>query len=161
MSTYIIAEIGSTERERFWSKVDRRDPGECWPWTAALRGPDVRRGYGAFWFRGRHVAASRMAWALTHGDPGDGIVCHTCDNPRCCNPGHLYLGTHLDNARDRASRKRSPRRQPVRWKANCPQGHALDGDNLYVRPNGERQGCKLCMRRRTREWRERQRCQRT
>lgn len=50
--------------------------------------------------------SSRVAWALTHGEPGDLHVCHKCDNPRCCNPSHLFLGTPGDNARDRDGKGR-------------------------------------------------------
>ena len=91
--------------ERFWSKVDKRGPDECWPWKACVRRED--EGYGAFFYRGTHHPASRMAWTLTHGEIGSGIhVCHRCDNPGCCNPSHLFLGTNLDNNADKVSKGR-------------------------------------------------------
>lgn len=95
--------------ERFWKKVDRRGPNECWVW---LRGRNTG-GYGATSFGKVHYSvAHRIAWELANGrkaDP-DKVVMHTCDNPPCCNPRHLRLGTHLDNNRDmvRKGRSRTP-----------------------------------------------------
>jgi hypothetical protein len=48
-----------------------------------------------------------MAWRLTHGDPGDAFLCHRCDNPPCCNPAHLFLGTQIDNMRDSVLKNRA------------------------------------------------------
>lgn len=91
--------------ERFWSKVDRRDRDECWPWTACVRRKD--EGYGAFGFHGRHQPASRVAWILTFGEiDGKLEVCHHCDNPTCCNPNHLFLGTRKDNNDDKVVKRR-------------------------------------------------------
>lgn len=88
--------------ERFWKKVDRRGPDECWPWIAGLH----RSGYG--WFRderGRAIYAQRWAFASEFGPiPQGGHILHRCDNPPCVNPAHLYLGTHADNMRDLAER---------------------------------------------------------
>lgn len=97
---------GATPVERFWSKVDKREPGECWPWTAMLNGG----GYGRFRDRKRKVLAHRYAWEQAHGPiPAGMLVCHRCDNPRCCNPAHLFLGTSADNATDRNTKGRQAR----------------------------------------------------
>lgn len=90
--------------ERFWSKVDRSaGPNQCWPWTGAR----FELGYGAFKDRGRQYHSNRIALEQWLGKPlGDALALHTCDNPPCCNPAHLYAGTVQDNARDRVIRGR-------------------------------------------------------
>lgn len=91
--------------ERFWSKVDKCGDGKCWPWTASVRRKD--EGYGAFGLGGRHQPASRVAWILTYGEIDSGLeVCHSCDNPACCNPSHLFLGTRKANNDDKIAKQR-------------------------------------------------------
>lgn len=83
---------------RFWQKVDRRGPNDCWPWTKARD----RQGYGQTKFSSRQSQkAHRVAYTLTHGAiPAGLMICHRCDSPPCCNPAHLYAGTSADNQRD-------------------------------------------------------------
>lgn len=89
---------------RFWAKVERRGPDECWPWT----GWTTSQGYGVIGLGGRDEKAHRAAWIVTRGPIPRGLVIrHTCDNPPCVNPTHLLLGTQLDNIRDRVERGRS------------------------------------------------------
>lgn len=98
--------------ERFWEKVDRSSKDGCWPWLAARFDA---RGYGAFKKRDdrgrwKMERAHRVAWMLVHGAiPAGMVVCHRCDNPPCCNPEHLFLGTALDNNRDAAAKGRTAR----------------------------------------------------
>lgn len=93
--------------ERFWCKVAKRGADECWPWQAG-RNDD---GYGRISVsdgRPRRIEyAHRIAWELTHGSPGDSFVLHECDNPACCNPAHLFLGTQKDNMLDKVAKGRS------------------------------------------------------
>lgn len=90
---------------RFWAKVDRSGgPDACWPWTACV-GP---HGYGLFQSRSRTTSrAHRVAYAMTHGNFDARLfVCHRCDNPPCCNPAHLWLGTTADNVADMVAKGR-------------------------------------------------------
>lgn len=84
--------------ERFWAKVQRSaDITECWIWLAC-RNP---AGYGAFNIGGRAWLAPRVAYLLTYGPfPLELNVLHRCDNPPCCNPHHLFLGTQTENILD-------------------------------------------------------------
>lgn len=101
-----------TFRERFWSKVDRRGPGECWLWLA-YRKPN---GYGQFTVvKGTFMTASRVAMALTIGRPllqGE-LACHTCDNPPCVNPSHLFPGSGSVNAFDSVEKGRANRAKGI------------------------------------------------
>lgn len=91
--------------DRFWSKVDRRAEDECWPWKASVRRKD--EGYGAFWMNGRHHPAPRVALELSGVPLTAGLqTLHSCDNPNCCNPGHLSLGTGKQNAEEKVQRHR-------------------------------------------------------
>ncbi len=90
--------------ERFWSKVSVTEG--CWEWQRGL----FRNGYGQACFDGKKAYAHRLAWAFTNGPILDGLhVCHRCDNRKCCNPGHLFLGTRTDNMRDASAKGRTAR----------------------------------------------------
>jgi hypothetical protein len=94
---------------RFWAKVDRRGPDECWPWIGGFGG--TRWGgkqYGVFRFEGRTVTAHRVSWIIEHGPIPEGMrVLHECDNPPCVNPGDLFLGTQRDNIEDMVRKGRN------------------------------------------------------
>jgi hypothetical protein len=94
---------------RFWSKVNRGLQSECWEWNRSVH---VKWGYGQFrWInpangRNEVARASRVAFWLVFGYFPE-MVCHTCDNPPCCNPAHLYAGDAATNGADKAARNRA------------------------------------------------------
>jgi hypothetical protein len=104
MAITFVMELASVT-DRFWSKVDwSGGPNACWLWTAYRD----RDGYGNFGFRGKNERSNRVAWIISKGEIPDGMfVCHSCDNPSCCNPRHLFLGNHLTNVQDRVAKFRS------------------------------------------------------
>lgn len=135
--------------DRFLDKVPDQPGDDCWEW----RGSRVN-GYGRINLgrRGEGTAiASRVAYSLYRGDPGDFFVCHACDNPGCVNPRHLFLGTNLDNVRDYVTKGRKEIPPP---KSACKNGHAYDESNTYVRREGWQQ-CRECVREAKRRFRER------
>lgn len=82
---------------KFWAKVELKGPDECWPWT----GYKAPSGHGLTSHHSTPTLASRKAWVLSNGPIRDGLcVNHRCDNPLCCNPAHMYLGTRADNMVD-------------------------------------------------------------
>ena len=78
-------------------------PSGCWFWKTK-----TVKHYGSVWFNGKTTGAHKVAWIITNGPVPDGMqVLHTCDNPPCCNPAHLFLGTNADNAADRHAKGRT------------------------------------------------------
>lgn len=107
--TGTVASPIRSQEERFWAKVDRRGPRECWLWTGALN----EAGYGVLRPAGQRsgpgVKAHRYSAELAGMQIDGKFVLHSCDTPACVNPAHLRPGTAADNCRDMFERRREPR----------------------------------------------------
>ena len=90
-------------KERFWMRVNVKNEEECWKWLGSFSST----GYGQIVVNGKNSRTHRVSWVLHYGDiPKRLHVLHKCDNRWCVNPRHLYLGTNLDNIKDKISRGR-------------------------------------------------------
>lgn len=87
---------------RFWRKIRKTENG-CWEW----QGSRWDNGYGRFMVGKKRRKTHRIAFLLENGFlPADGVICHKCDNPPCCNPDHLWAGSNLDNTNDMIIKER-------------------------------------------------------
>lgn len=128
--------------DAFWARVERSiDPSACWLWRGSLNAS----GYGRYEFKGQKRPAHRLAYEFLIGAIPDGLVIdHLCRVPSCVNPDHLEPVTPDENNRRRDAFHRQPGRM---WhpRAECPEGHPLNGDNLIVHPSRPtRRRCRTC-----------------
>jgi len=154
----ILALLDDATATRFREKVASGSPDECWPWADEVN----NRGYGRFliWQQRQRIRllAHRVAFTIATGrDIGDFVLMHACDNPPCCNPGHLQVGTQVDNMRDALAKGRVnlaglllgqhmprvgiQRRNKV---THCKRGHEFTDANTYQAKAGRR--CRACRR---------------
>lgn len=124
-----------TAIERFWQKVVVNKDG-CWGWTGCV----APGGYGRLWLQGKTVRANRFAYLFLKGAIPDGlVVMHTCDNPPCCNPAHLVLGTDQENITDAIRKGRRGKR------THCKNGHLFTPDNTKIgKQKDGRYDCRQC-----------------
>jgi hypothetical protein len=101
-----------SDEERFARSYETRDNG-CWEWVRSLT-ENTPNGYGLIMVNGKRMGAHRYAFVMATGQaiPRGWHVCHRCDNPRCVNPEHLFLGSAQDNQDDRKRKLGKPMREP-------------------------------------------------
>ena len=125
--------------QRFWAKVKKSEG--CWEWTACKS-----MGYGQIKHGGKMVASHRLSYEMAYGKfPKELHVLHTCDNPGCVKPEHLWLGTHKENQKDKTEKGR----HHSQLKTHCSNGHEYSGINS----RGHRV-CKECNSAACRRYRE-------
>lgn len=115
--------------ERFWSKVDKTPgPDACWAWN----GTHNTDGYGRFSIESdKSTNAHRFAYELTYGPiPKDKLACHVCDNPGCCNPSHIFIGTPTDNMRDKVRKGRQSKIVPRPRYGEHHHNHVLSEEQI-------------------------------
>jgi hypothetical protein len=120
--------------DRFWSKVDKGGPDECWEWL----GYKTKSGHGQTWANGKLIYSHRLSF-IVHNGFVPNVCRHTCDNPPCCNPAHLLDGNQKDNVEDMNTRGRNY----FSNKTHCPKGHPYSGENLVIDSSGRRR-CYIC-----------------
>ncbi len=104
--------------------------GDCWEWVVAT----FPNGYGRVRYKGKMMQTHRMAYIFKYGQIPDGkLVCHTCDNPLCINPDHLFLGTSLDNTHDMIKKGRAIyfKGEQV-WKHKLKEQQVIDIRSKYA-----------------------------
>lgn len=98
-----------------WRKVERRGEDECWPWTGRSRASlgygrlDIGNVEGVYAHRAAYLSANPGTIPLRADRYSNQLVLHKCDNPACCNPRHLFLGSQEDNMRDKVVKGRTPK----------------------------------------------------
>lgn len=106
MADPVIPLINERMKARFWAKLDKRGPDDCWPWMASGN----RGGYGQFILKAGLIRRAHQMALYLSGSPRPDYLhaLHSCDNRRCCNPAHLRWGTIAENAQDKSRRGRCP-----------------------------------------------------
>lgn len=132
---------------RFWSHVDRGVDDACWAWGGRLSW----NRYGAIKAHGRHYPAQVLSWVLFHREefPAGLEGCHSCDNPRCVNPHHVWPGTHAQNMADARAKGRqvgsyAPASAALRALTHCAQGHEFTPENTYISAGKGWRSCRQC-----------------
>jgi hypothetical protein len=131
-----MLEIPQSIKDKFANTFVIGNHNDCWSWA----GYKDKLGYGIVRYgrSSRRYLAHRLSYAFTKGDiPSGLIVCHSCDNPSCVNPKHLWLGTHEDNRLDMLAKGRHSRAKAT----HCANGHSY-AKHQYISQGARR--CRIC-----------------
>lgn len=124
------------EVKNIWDKVYVKRENECWEWL----GDKDKHGYGRITYEGKRQLVTRVLWKLMNDLIPDGMcICHTCDNPSCLNPKHLFLGSHHDNMVD--MKKKGRGRGKIMYGVDNPKTKLTEVQIREIRKrrnNGER-----------------------
>lgn len=101
----------NSPESRLWAKIDKTGgPDSCWTWNGAK----TKDGYGHQYISGKTVLSHRAAYLYSGFEiPSGFCVLHKCDNPLCCNPSHLFIGTRADNIADKVRKNRQARGERI------------------------------------------------
>ena len=125
-----------SDEENFWAAVNILGTNDCWKWTGAMK----PKGYGNVRINGRYLIAHRVAWTYANGEiPAGLMVMHLCDNPSCCNPRHLALGTAASNYADMIIKGRDGFHKNRAFGEKNPNSKLTAAQILKIRESG-RQG---------------------
>lgn len=132
---------------RFSKYMQKSNDSDCIEWTAYIDS----MGYGRIKINKKTTTAHRVSFMIFKGEiPENLCVCHACDNPKCVNPDHLFLGSHTENMRDMIKKGR----KPSIVKSKCKRGHEFSLENTKI--YGKAKFCKKCDAIRHKEFRKRQ-----
>jgi len=129
-------------RDRLRSNVKVTETG-CWEWQGWLN----PWRYGTTRYRKKYWMVHRLAFVLWKGAiPRGHYICHTCDNPPCLNPDHLWAGKSRENLKDCVAKGRHSQAKQT----HCKHGHLLEGDNVRIVFHGSdgkwKRQCQTCVR---------------
>ena len=130
-------ELTEEQLKRFWAKVDKKSENECWKWNASKN----NKGYGQFGVNKIAKSTHRISYIIHKGEIPKGLmICHTCNNPPCVNPNHLYAGTGKDNAQQAVKDGLLAPQQ----KTHCINGHEFTEENTFLRVRKGRGTTRVC-----------------
>ncbi len=114
--------------EDVWKRINIKNDSECWEWQGSL----VNNRYGKMIIDCKYYLTHRVVYELTYGNISDSLlVCHHCDNPKCCNPKHLFLGTQQDNVNDKIKKNRQPKGKSI-GSSKLTSDNVLEIRRLYI-----------------------------